>query len=137
MYDACQSKEVYKRKQTAKKYERTDEFLRLKTPDEVLTDVLHAIAKFDDSEKLTAFAKRHFNLDDKSAAKFAGLKFKEPGYCSLSLKAMNKIFNTTKKPMAVRCAGPNSSKAGPFQSLYEKNWDKSITLYSLKPLYSR
>lgn len=64
---------------------------KTKTENDIINDVWHAVFSYTDEDKLVEFAKKHLQLDDNNAKKFADIKL-DDSYASLSLKAIKKIL---------------------------------------------
>lgn len=63
----------------------------IKTEEEILNDIWHALYFFDDEEKLCAWAKEKLQLNDEDAESFASISLKRD-FAALSLKAINKML---------------------------------------------
>ena len=68
----------------------------VKSPDEILNDIWHALFSFDDEKRLTKWLQDALQLDESQAERLAKIRLPQ-GYAALSLKAINKILPWLRK----------------------------------------
>lgn len=71
-------------------YDKMETKKGLKTPEQVVDDVWHALFFFEDEAKLALWGQKHLQLDEAQSKRFAKIKMPS-AYASLSLCALRKI----------------------------------------------